>query len=198
MRSYRSVIRIIQFAIIITLIALAFSLAEIWRGGEDAAAIDAEQQPAGEQTLPDDPEAEEPVNTKIVCFGDSFTLGFPGKPEDSWPALLQPLLKVEVVNKGATYQPSNRLLERFDADVLTENPGRVVIMAGNGDALDGDGRPLEDYQRDMISLVNKAEASHIKPVLILPLPDPDPNAARLIEEYRTWLKSFAAEKGIML
>jgi lysophospholipase L1-like esterase len=203
-RTYRSAIRIIQAAALITLIIAVVGLIQLWRGEPEqvGGAGGGEPTAEGDRTLV--PEAGggddapvEPVNTKIVCFGDSFTLGYPGKAEDSWPAVLQTLIKVEVINKGATAQPSYKLLERFDADVLAETPGRVIILAGNGDALDNnEGRSLEDYQRDMIALINKAEASHIKPILALPLPFP--GVTERIAEYRAWLQSYAAEKNIML
>jgi lysophospholipase L1-like esterase len=196
-------------ALILTVIIAGAGLWQTWRGGGEDGGENGETPGeilAGDgQILPpetDNPESSpiEPANSKIVCFGDSFTLGYPGAAEDSWPAVLQTLLKVEVVNKGNTAQPSYKLLERFDADVLTENPGRVVIMAGNGDALDNnsEGRPLADYQRDMTALVNKAESSHIKPILVLPLPYPGEKTMVLTAEYRAWLKSFAEERNIML
>jgi lysophospholipase L1-like esterase len=198
-----------QIAALITLIVALVGLFQLWRGGSApegdsvlpplAASENGQTPPAGSDSEAGGTTAEpsEPVNTKIVCFGDSFTLGYPGKAEDAWPAVLQNLIKVEVVNKGATAQPSYKLVERFDADVLAEQPGRVIILAGNGDALDNnEGRPLESYQNDMIALINKAEASHIKPILVLPLPFP--GVLEQIEQYRAWLQSYAAEKNIML
>jgi lysophospholipase L1-like esterase len=202
------VVRVIQLALVLTVIVAGLGLAEMWRE-KNTGGVEGEKTgdtPAAGVQVPStdttDGEAEptELTNTKIVCFGDSFTLGYPGPKEDAWPAVLQTLLKVEVVNKGATAQPSYKLLERFDSDVLPEQPGRVIILAGNGDALDNnnEGRPLADYQRDMTALINKAEASHIKPILVLPLPYPGETATRLIGEYRAWLKTFAEEKKIML
>jgi lysophospholipase L1-like esterase len=198
--------RVIQVAVVITLIVLCFGLFDVWQRpelptGENPGSVQTPPggtggTPAGDPGTVGSGTEAELTNNKIVCFGDSYTMGYPGAIEDSWPAVLQNLLKVEVINKGMTGQPSYNLLQRFDADVVTENPGRVIILAGNGDALDNGGRPLEDFQRDMTALVDKAIASHIKPILIVPIPYK--GSEPKIKEYSDWLRTFATERQITL
>lgn len=136
----------------------------------------------------------ESVNTKIVCLGDSFTIGYPGNENDSWPTRLKSVLKVEVVNAGKTFQNTSDLLERFDQDVVGKKPGRVVIFAGVGDALRE--KTLEEYQKNVKALVDKAEANHIKPILALPIPFPGTDT--LYKAYREWEIAFAQEKKITI
>jgi lysophospholipase L1-like esterase len=144
------------------------------------------------------PKEEVPVNplenTKIVTLGDSFTYGYPGKPEKSWPQVLAKTLQITVVNKGKTYQTAQDLLSRFEADVLSENSGRVIIFAGNGDALQG--IPLETYQKQIQAMVEKSEGNHIIPVLALPLPYP--GAQQPIKELREWELSYAQGKKLLV
>jgi hypothetical protein len=47
---------------------------------------------------------------------------------------------------------------RFDQDVVAKEPGRVVIFAGVGDALRE--KTLEEYQKNLKAMVEKAEANH--------------------------------------
>ena len=70
-----------------------------------------------------------PTSSKIVALGDSFTLGYPLDVAHSWPQRLADVLKVTVVNKGKNTQTTKDLLARFDADVVAEKPGRVIIFA---------------------------------------------------------------------
>ena len=202
MRIYRFQIRIIQISVVLTAIIMAVALVNIWQAGLEtrpvannpAQTTPSNDNPGEENPAPGDTEpAEEPLtNTRIVCIGDSFTLGYPGKVEDSWPAHVAQALDIEVINAGKTYQNSEDLLARFDSDVIAKDPGRVVIFAGVGDALRG--KPLEEFQKNVIAMVEKAQANHIKPILALTIPFP--GTEELYKAYREWEEAYAAENKI--
>ncbi len=67
-----------------------------------------------------------------------------------------------------------------------------MIFAGVGDALRE--KTLEEYQKNLKAMVEKAEANHIKPVLALPIPYPGTD--KLIKQYRELEIAFAKEKNI--
>ncbi|RNC62817.1 MAG: hypothetical protein AWM53_01917 [Candidatus Dichloromethanomonas elyunquensis] len=207
MRIYRLQIRIIQISVLITMIVTVFGLVNVWQAPKG--------QPAGgNSTVQNDntnntgrtgsengttPQNNSPVdgsakltNTKIICLGDSYTYGYPGQPKDSWPDRLAGILKIEAVNAGKVYQNSGDLAERFDQDVLGKKPGRVVIFAGVGDALRG--KKLEEYQKNIKAMVEKAQANQIIPVLALPVPYPGTD--KLCKEYRDWELAYAHEKNL--
>jgi len=99
-----------------------------------------------------------------------------------------------VINAGVISQNASDLVQRFDQDVTANEPGRVIIFAGVGDAIRE--IPLEEYQENIIKLVNKAEADHIEPILALPIPFP--GTAALNQAYREWEISYAQEKNIKM
>ncbi|HHV64379.1 MAG TPA: GDSL family lipase [Peptococcaceae bacterium] len=203
MRIYRLQIRIIQLSVILTMIIMVFGLVNVWlangesvpAGGEDP--ITGGNQNPTETQVPqtEDPgEKNKPVNTKIVCLGDSYTIGWPGEAKNSWPARLAEILKVEVINAGKTYQNTGDLLERFEQDVVAHQPGRVIIFAGVGDALRD--KPFEEFQSNIKALVEKAEANHIIPILAYTIPYP--GTEELYKAYREWEEAYALEKKIMV
>jgi len=132
-------------------------------------------------------------NPKIVALGDSFTLGYPLQVADSWTQRMAEVLKVTVVNKGKRVQTAKDLLARFDADVVAEKPGRVIIFAGIGDAING--VALKEVQTNIQAMVEKAKTNHIIPVLALPIGYP--GAQQNIKEIRTWELSYAQKEKII-
>ena len=135
-----------------------------------------------------------PTNTKIVALGDSFTLGYPLGVDSSWTETLADELQVTVVNKGKSQQTAQDLLERYDEDVLTENPGRVIIFAGTGDAIQN--VSLSNYQYAIQTMVEKAQSNNIVPVLALPLWYP--GYEQTIESMQEWEMSYAQSKNILV
>lgn len=194
MRTYRLEIRVLQIAVILTLVVMVFGMVNVWRGASEIPPVGDDIVQDGTSPGVDDEEPidETPVNTKIVCLGDSFTYGYPGEPEDSWPQRVADNLQIEVINAGKVHQNASDLLQRFEQDVALNEPGRVIIFAGVGDAIRE--IPLEEYQNNIMSLVEKAEAKHIKPILALPVPFPGTKS--LNEAYREWETTYAEEKDI--
>jgi len=184
MRTYRTEIRLIQVAVGLALIVLISGFAGFWGQG-------------GKVPTPTNPDqtATNPAlsNPKIVALGDSFTLGYPLDPEYSWTTQVAEVLQVPVVNKGKSRQTAKDLLDRFDADVVAEKPGRVIIFAGIGDALQD--VTLTDYQTNIKALVEKAKSNHIVPILALPFGYP--GVRESIAEMREWELGYAQQEDIL-
>jgi acyl-CoA thioesterase-1 len=69
------------------------------------------------------------TNKKIVCLGDSLTwMG-------EYPTHLGALLggSWSIVNQGISGNTTNDMITRFTADVISQNPGYVIIWAGIND-----------------------------------------------------------------
>jgi lysophospholipase L1-like esterase len=129
MRTYRLEIRLIQVAVGLALIVLITGFFGIWG---PSSKVPVGQTGTGVTAANSAPTLS---NSKIVALGDSFTLGYPLDPEHSWTQRTAEVLQVSVVNKGKIRQTAKDLLDRFDTDVVAEKPGRVIIFAGIGDAI---------------------------------------------------------------
>jgi len=113
--------------------------------------------------------ATSPTSTRprIVVLGDSLTAGLGLPVEQSYPSLLQQLvdgggLKYEVVNAGVSGDTSAGGLSRLDWAL--EGDVRVLIVAlGGNDALRA--LPVEELQRNLAAIIEKAQARHIVVVL---------------------------------
>ncbi len=167
MRTYRSEIRLIQLGVLIAALVVISGLISpsLWGKGQNVADKGSKE---GQTAVTEEKAPLNAANQKIVALGDSFTFGYPGTEDKSWPKRLGDKLGTTVVNKGKIQQTTKDLLDRFDQDVVTEDPGIVIIFGGNGDALNG--VPLETFQENIQALVEKAKSNHITPVLALPLP----------------------------
>jgi acyl-CoA thioesterase-1 len=86
--------------------------------------------------------AEDASNVEtIVCLGDSLTAGANatvlGKDDKSksWPAFLQNKVNIPVINAGVSGDTTAKGLARVKKDVLSKNPGIVIIVLGINDKL---------------------------------------------------------------
>jgi acyl-CoA thioesterase I len=187
MRTLRLEIRLIQAAAGLAFIVLIAGSFGLWgQGGKE---------PVGGTTTQgsESKSAQTLSNSKIVALGDSFTLGYPLDAAHSWPKRMADVLQVPVINKGKVRQTTKDLLSRFDADVVTEKPERVIIFAGIGDAIQG--VPLKEVQINIEGMVEKAKSNQIIPILALPIGYP--GAQQNIKDTREWELSFAKKENIL-
>lgn len=192
MRTYKWEIRLIQLGVLLAVLVVIGGIINPSLWGEESRST-AEQTGNSQQTAPKD--GVTPLNAasqKIVALGDSFTLGYPGTVDEAWPKRLGDVLKTEVVNKGKQQQTAQSLLDRFDQDVVAEKPGIVIIFAGDGDALQE--VSLDDFEKNITALVEKAQSSHITPVLALPLPYE--GVQTTIRSMRRWEADYAEKEKI--
>ncbi|MDD4347295.1 MAG: GDSL-type esterase/lipase family protein [Desulfitobacteriaceae bacterium] len=187
MRIYRTLLRIIQTAVFLALIIIISGVLKSPFLAGSGGSTNGVDEKASQQ-------AEALTNKKIVALGDSFTLGYPLGAESSWTKTLADILQVEVINKGKSQQTGKELLARFDEDVLAENPGRVIIFAGNGDAIQK--VSLTDFQDYIQALVDKSRANNIIPVLALPVWYP--GYEQTIKSMREWETGYALSLDILV
>ena len=117
---------------------------------------------------------------KIVCFGDSITLGF--DPDNSgaqvptpYPEQLQNYLRtlynntnITVVNKGISGNQASDLITRFTADVVNENPDLVIQMVGINDS--NNSITVETFNDNLETLANLYLTNDIPVVFATPTP----------------------------
>jgi acyl-CoA thioesterase-1 len=106
------------------------------------------------------------MNKTIVCFGDSLTEGYgasrPGVADKSksYPAFLQNKVSGPVVNSGISGDTASGGLARLDRDVLSKEPGMVIILLGANDFLRM--RAASETRSDLKQIINKLKADNCK------------------------------------
>ena len=131
---------------------------------------------------------------RAVLMGDSIT--------DNWTRGDPSLFGNGIVGRGIGGQTSPQMLARFRQDVVELHPRVVHTMAGTNDIAGNTGpATLEDYQSNILAMIELARANDIAVVLAGIPPsrklywrgDLDPRPA--IRELNGWLRSVAFDKG---
>jgi len=71
----------------------------------------------------------------IICFGNSITKGIGAKKDETYPVVLEKILKREVINAGVSADTTSSALKRLERDVLNKTPFLVIIELGGNDFL---------------------------------------------------------------
>lgn len=148
--------------------------------------------------------AEIPVKPgdKVAFLGDSITQAGQGSPGGYVQLIGSGLaangVKIEIIGAGISGHKSNQMLERLERDVLSKKPQWMTLSCGVNDVWHGDkGVPLEDYQKNITSIVDKAQAAGIKVVILTSTmigeDQANPNNQKLIS-YNEFLRDLAEEK----
>lgn len=139
----------------------------------------------------------EPDKNRIVFMGDSIT--------EFWSSV-QPdfFLGKNYINRGISGQTTPQMLLRFRADVINLKPKLVVLLAGGNDIAGNTGpSTLEMIQNNIFSMIELAQAHHIKPILCSVLPanhfywKPKEKPADTIIALNKILSHYAKTKGIL-
>jgi acyl-CoA thioesterase-1 len=146
---------------------------------------------AANQALP------KPSPNRIIFMGDSITQG--------WIERRPEFFLGDRVDRGISGQTTSQMLGRFYADVIALHPATVHILAGTND-IAGNGGPtnLETIENNIRSMVELAQAHHIKVVLgtVLPAtrfdwrPEIEPVAS--IQALNAWIRSYARANKLTL
>jgi len=128
---------------------------------------------------------------RVIFLGDSLT--------QSWDLTSLRLTQVELLNRGISGQTTPQMLVRFRQDVVDLRPAVVHILAGTNDLAGNTGpTTLEAIEDNLSSMVEIAEANHIRVVLASVLPaldypwrrglQPAPRIVALNDWIRTYAK----------
>jgi lysophospholipase L1-like esterase len=134
-------------------------------------------------------------HARVVLMGDSIT--------DFWREGDPGLFGHGIVDRGISGQTSSQMLVRFWPDVIALHPRVVQILAGTNDIAGNTGpTTARDYERNIMAMVELAQAHHIR-VLLGAIPPavsfwwtPQPyRPATRIRGLNAWLRSYARSSG---
>ena len=98
---------------------------------------------------------------KIIAIGDSLTFGYPFGKARSWVGILQKEHNINIINKGINGALTLGMIQRFEIDVINENPTHVVITGGANDAYDF--LPYGDILYNCCEMIDMAVTNDIVP-----------------------------------
>jgi len=131
----------------------------------------------------------------VVFMGDSIT--------ENWALDDPAFFEHGIVGRGISGQTSAQMLVRFRSDVVALRPRAVHILAGTNDVAGNTGpTSAQDYENNMMSMVEIAQANHIRVILgsIPPCaafnwrPEVDPRP--WIRQLNAWLRAYAARSHV--
>jgi lysophospholipase L1-like esterase len=133
---------------------------------------------------------------RVIFLGDSIT--------QSWNLADLGLARLEVLNRGISGQTTPQMLVRFRQDVVNLKPAVVHILAGTNDFAENTGpTTLEAIEDNIRSMVEIAEASHIRVALASVLPTVDYpwrrglQPAPRIVALNAWMRAYASRRGLV-
>ena len=150
---------------------------------------------------------------KIAFLGDSITAG--GAKPDGYVTLVVEALKkegldVSSVPAGKSGHKSNDMLARLDADVISHKPQWMTLSCGVNDVWHFklclgkrtfEGVPLEDYKKNITAIIDKAQAAHMKVMILTSTmigEDPERELNKNLIPYNDFLRKIAKEKNCLL
>ena len=142
---------------------------------------------------------------KIAFLGDSITQqgnGPAGYVNLVMDALNANGIKAVKIPAGISGHKSNNMLERLDRDVLKKKPQHMTLSCGVNDVWHGKrGVPLDQYQKNITQIVEKAQAAGIKVYILTStmITENAKNTANIkLAAYNDFLRKLAKEKNCVL
>lgn len=126
----------------------------------------------------------------ILAFGDSLTTGIGADSSTSYPAVLQELTGLKVINAGVSGETTERGLRRLPEELESYSPELLVLLEGGNDMLRQKG--LGNIRKNLQQMVAIAHDSNTQ-VLMLAVPEP-----KIITSPPKLYREIAEESGIPL
>ena len=104
----------------------------------------------------------------IVAFGDSLTYGTGAKEHQSYPAVLEELIGITVINEGVSGEQSRAGRKRLPKVVEAEQPDLVIFIHGGNDFLRK--RPRSETETNLRAMIDYLHKHDID-VIMLGVPD---------------------------
>ena len=126
---------------------------------------------------------------KLVCIGDSITLGYELDESRRWTTLLSKELDVQIINSGVNGDTTAGMLARFKQDAIVHEPKHVIITGGTNDLWFG----LKDEYiiSNVFTMARHAKSYNILPIIGIPTPSFNLNELSYVrEDYAECLRSF--------
>ncbi len=152
--------------------------------------------------------AEIPIKSgdKVAFLGDSITQQGKSSPSGYVNLVSSALtangVKIEVIGAGISGHKSNQMLDRLERDVLSKKPQWMTLSCGVNDVWHGEkGVPLDDYKKNISSIVEQAQAAGIKVVLLTSTmirEDQTNPENQKLAPYNEFLRSLAKDKKLVL
>jgi lysophospholipase L1-like esterase len=143
---------------------------------------------------------------KVAFLGDSITAqGFgksAGYVQLVGHALESTGNKIDIIPAGVGGNTSRDMLARLDRDVISKKPDWMTLSCGVNDVWHGvNGVALDEYQKNITEIVNKAQAAGIKVVVLTATMITEDQAVdnnQKLLAYNQFLRALAKEKGLIL
>lgn len=133
----------------------------------------------------------------IIALGDSLTAGFGVAPDESYPAVLERMLREKrsgyrVINAGISGETSSGTLARVPW-ILSQDPDIVIVETGANDGLRGvPVATLEDNLREIVALIQE----HGAVVLLVGMKMPHNLGATYVVAFNETYPKVAKEMGV--
>lgn len=110
-----------------------------------------------------------PLDSTILAFGNSITYGTGASPQESYPARLQSLSGLKIINAGKPGEVSVDGLKRLAGQLNKTKPRLLILCHGGNDILRR--KSLSQTKENILSMITMAKEKNI-PVILLGMPEP--------------------------
>ena len=140
---------------------------------------------------------------KIAFLGDSITANGNRIPGGYLHLVADGLekegVKIVIIPAGVSGNTSKDMLERLDKDVLSKKPQWMTLSCGVNDVWHGaNGVPLDQYKTNITSIVDQAQATGIKVVIMTStmIGEEDNANNQKLAAYNDFLRGLAAQRKL--
>ncbi|MCM8769727.1 MAG: arylesterase [Candidatus Omnitrophica bacterium] len=125
----------------------------------------------------------------IICFGDSITEGEGASEGNDYPARLAQKLNQVVINAGVSGDTTKDALARLQQDVISRDPGVVIVALGANDYFGG--IPKQETMANLRKIIESIQATGATVVLV-------ETRVSIVDPYLKLFQNLAQEKKILL